>query len=617
MHFQALGLALTASLVLVAATSAPSPAFDLFQLAGRSDEHEHHSAVAPLLELNETEVGLYHQPTPPSYYTIDWEDPEQASARHPGLIITHAIFMSLAFFVCLPMGIALRSVKHSLHGVAVFAFYASFFLACAASSVYRKLTPDMYPNASHARHGYSVLVVALALTLVDTLGALHRIVTFARTAKHYTLLGFANALLGREDPDSKGSGAEYIGLIAEEPDSVEDVKGHGRHSYDDPDSHSSQAFNHGNTEQWANHVRSHSMLSDGTVFGPGSPNSDVTLHDTHFPLPRTSLLRRIGRAAFATTERALVFAGFGLFLTGIVIYTGGCRQNYLNVCLAHLIKGGIFWSYGLISFARFLGGGAELGWAWNRAPTSGYPTGEFVESFIIFLYGITNTWMERFGANPEDPYTTKQIQHIGIAIMFWFAGLVGMNPFYIAPELAEPHSTIGMALESKRIRRWLAALAVDTSESVAEPATYTSSFNPFPALVIGVTGAVMAAHFQTYLFQVQIHALWGNLLLAFAVLRCLTYFFLWVAPPRSTLPSRPPTEAVGSFFLACGGVSFMFSTEEVTIAAMRRGRDDIMMFAVSAVAITCLAFCWTICVVAFHGWLKTRTKPAVSYHSAA
>jgi hypothetical protein len=60
-----------------------------------------------------------------------------------------------------------------------------------------------------------------------------------------------------------------------------------------------------------------------------------------------------------------------------------------------------------------------------------------------------------------------------------------------------------MAIESKTIRKWLAALAVDTPETVAEPATYTASFNPFPALVIGVTGSVMAAHFQTYLFQVS------------------------------------------------------------------------------------------------------------------
>jgi hypothetical protein len=156
-----------------------------------------------------------------------------------------------------------------------------------------------------------------------------------------------------------------------------------------------------------------------------------------------------------------------------------------------------------------------------------------------------------------------------------------------------------MAMESKTIRKWLAALAVDTSENVSEPENYTSSFNPFPALVIGVTGSVMAAHSQVYLFQVctakslkqcfslflqpqvQIHALWGNLLLAFAVMRCLTYFFLWVAPPRSTLPSRPPTEALASFFLTCGGLSFIFSTEEVTIMAMRRGRDGMHMAVLS------------------------------------
>ncbi|KAJ7086752.1 hypothetical protein C8R44DRAFT_820961 [Mycena epipterygia] len=602
MRLQPLGLALASSLAVayVASAADASAGFSgsaelrQLQLSKRDGHGDHHHAVAPLLELNETEATLDHQPTPPSYYTIDWEDPEQASARHPGLVIVHSIFMSLAFFIFLPMGIALRSVKHSLHGVTVFAFYASCVLACAASSVYRKLTPDMYPNASHARHGYSVLVVALALSFIDTLGVIHRIVTFVRSAKHYTLKGFGKAVFGREDSDTKGP--EYIGLIGAELEleTIEDVKEH-RHSYDDPDPHD---FNHGNTEQWANHVRLNSTMSDGTLFGPASPHSDETLHDIHFA-PRISLLRRVGGAAFAATESALVIAGFGLFLTGIVIYTGGCRQSYINGCLAHLIKGGIFWSYGLVTFARFLGWCSELGWSWNRAPSSGYPTAEFVESFLIFLYGATNTWMERFGANPGDPYTTKQIQHIGIAVMFWFAGLVGM------------------AVESKTIRKWLAALAVDTSETVAEPVTYTSSFNPFPALVIGVTGSVMAAHFQTYLFQVQIHALWGNLLLAFAVLRCLTYFFLWVAPPQSTLPSRPPTEALGSFFLACGGISFMFSTEEVTIAAMRRGRDDIMMFAVAAVAITCLAFCWTVCVVAFQGWLKTRSKRAVSYHNTA
>ena len=69
-----------------------------------------------------------------------------------------------------------------------------------------------------------------------------------------------------------------------------------------------------------------------------------------------------------------------------------------------------------MTFARFLGSFAELGWAWNRAPNPGYLSAEFVESLVIFTYGATNTWMERFGANTGDPFTTKQIQHISIAV---------------------------------------------------------------------------------------------------------------------------------------------------------------------------------------------------------
>jgi len=75
--------------------------------------------------------------------------------------------------------------------------------------------------------------------------------------------------------------------------------------------------------------------------------------------------------------------------------------------------------------------------------------------------------------------------------------------------------------------------------------------------------------------QVQIHALWGFCLAGFAVLRCLTYFFVWLSPPRSILPSRPPSEALASFLLACGGLIFIFSDEEMTFAAMRRGYDGI------------------------------------------
>ncbi|PPQ77379.1 hypothetical protein CVT25_010960 [Psilocybe cyanescens] len=600
------------------------------------DGHEHqHAHGVPLLELNETQVIMYHAPTPPSYYTLDFED-EGYQKRHKGLMIFHGIFMCLAFFVSLPVGIALRSVNHAAHSLATFSFYVFCVLGCAASGLYRKLTPNMYEGpgtalgAVHGSQGYYLILVAISLSTLDIIAAIQRFIAFLKSPDK-SLKTFWRHVVRKEEIDF-GASPEYVGLIADEPEDFTTPKTF-RHSVEMHDVELND-IDRSHTEQWADavhrHQKNYSMASEATVFGTHSPgHSQDTLHDSKSrpkSLSRFERLQSIGRIAFATVERTLVAGGFAQLLLGIVTYSaGGCRENYLNGCLAHLIKGGIFWCYGLLTFARFLGSYADRGWAWNRSPSGDSYTAEFLESFVIFLYGATNTWMERFGANPGDPFTTKQIQHISIAVMFCFAGLVGMG------------------IESKRIRKWLASSAFSLSshsdvlqEAVVEPLSYIGSFNPFPALVIGVTGAAMAAHAQTYLFQasecpdslcrnlivveiqqVQIHSLWGNLLMAFSVLRCLTYFFLWLGPPQSILPSRPPTEALGSFFLACGGLVFMFSTEEVTIAAMRRGRDDVMMFLNLAVALTCLAFCWTLFVVGFKGWIKSQTQPSVTYRHAA
>lgn len=619
------------------------------------DPHEHahgNHHAQPLLELNETDVLLFHAPTPESYWTIDMDNVDPTQKRYPAFMALHILFMSLAFFGALPIGIALRSVKHSWHGVSVIFFYAFVAIGLASSWIYKKLTPNMYEGQKHSIQGYLILFFANLLSAVDLIALVGRLVSYIKSARSgQDAFSIKSAwrivVLGREDDVhlSAAHASEYTNLVAADPEEYDAAELKAREIEGDFDAErdvtqpihmrraqfvqpidtiaSHHHDRHEETVQWANNVNHRdssdgsddvhygtpqSAASDRTLFGPRSPrgsvHSDETLHETVWThvAKKTSLLKRVGHGAFATAERALVFAGFMQVLTGIVVYTGGCRGSYINGCLAHLIKGGIFWCYGLVTFARFLGSFSELGWAWNRAPAKQYPSAEFVECFVIFLYGASNTWMERFGAAPGSPFTTKQMQHISIAVMFWFAGLIGMG------------------IESKRIRRWLAASATAAvtpasaspstksrhEEAIAEPPSYRASFNPFPALCIGITGAAMSAHFQTYLFQVQIHALWGFLLTGFAVLRCLTYFFLWVSPPRSILPSRPPTEALAAFFLACGGLVFMFSTEELTFAAMRRGHDDMMMALNVAVALTCLACCWCLGVVAFRGWLKSR-----------
>jgi hypothetical protein len=81
------------------------------------DEHGHshgHGHVAPLVELNETQLLLYHAPTPPSYWSIDIDDPDPGNARHPSLILFHSLCMILAFFGALPAGSSTRPIVASV-----------------------------------------------------------------------------------------------------------------------------------------------------------------------------------------------------------------------------------------------------------------------------------------------------------------------------------------------------------------------------------------------------------------------------------------------------------------------------------------------------------------------
>lgn len=75
---------------------------------------------------------------------------------------------------------------------------------------------------------------------------------------------------------------------------------------------------------------------------------------------------------------------------------------------------------------------ADLGWAWNIKPgtsnprswRSSLPTAEFTESFVIWLYGVTNVFMEHLAAW-GGAWTAQDLEHVSISIMFFGGGLVG------------------------------------------------------------------------------------------------------------------------------------------------------------------------------------------------
>jgi hypothetical protein len=300
---------------------------------------------------------------------------------------------------------------------------------------------NRYEGNVHGTHGYLVLLLAATLSALDAIALGSRLIGFFRAIKSgHHKFGFSSlwntAILGK-DASPLGSNAEYTTLVVEvDEDGYEEAElkgvatdsGQLRSSRQPQGSHSPPKAVSFDEEYNAQAIEwpPETPTSDRTAVSgryhtrQHSVHSDDTLHDIVSQMnEQKPWYKKAGSAVFAALERFLVLAGLMQLLTGIVVYTGGCRGDHVNICLAHLVKGGIFWCYGLITFARFLGSFSELGWAWNRIPVThrkNVPTAEFIESSVIFLYGISNTWMERFGVEAGDPYTTRQIQHISIAV---------------------------------------------------------------------------------------------------------------------------------------------------------------------------------------------------------
>lgn len=73
----------------------------------------------------------------------------------------------------------------------------------------------------------------------------------------------------------------------------------------------------------------------------------------------------------------------------------------------------------------------------------------------------------------------------------------------------------------------------------------------------------MAGHKQASMVSTMIHKQWGNLLAAASIARLITYMIMYLKPPTSTSPSRPPTELLAAFCFISGGILFMASVRSI------------------------------------------------------
>jgi hypothetical protein len=129
-----------------------------------------------------------------------------------------------------------------------------------------------------------------------------------------------------------------------------------------------------------------------------------------------------------------------------------------------------------------------------------------------------------------------------------------------------------MLIESRRMRELLNTTVTEQALSQPDhtysneeraalqpPKQYEFSINPVPALVILLLGVMMGSHTQQSMLSSMVHKQWGNLLTGASFARGLTYVLVYLRPPRSVLPSRPPTELLTAFGLMAGGIMFMVS----------------------------------------------------------
>lgn len=138
-----------------------------------------------------------------------------------------------------------------------------------------------------------------------------------------------------------------------------------------------------------------------------------------------------------------------------------------------------------------------------------------------------------------------------------------------------------------------------------EPRQYRFSMNPMPGLIILLLGKMMSSHHQDSMLSTMVHSQWGTMFMGFALCRALTYITLYIRPPVSYLPSRPPTEVITAFCLIAGGITFMISNKD-TVAALESYKLDAMFVFTVTMGLVALLMAWTVVVVALKGWATRR-----------
>ncbi|KAL9071046.1 MAG: hypothetical protein Q9157_005600 [Trypethelium eluteriae] len=533
-----------------------------------------------------------------------------ALSDHASQMYTHIFLMVLAWVVILPVGRYRVKARDNEKDSLISPQPVGLFVG----TIYNSQTPDLYPNNSHHKAGWAITWIACVWVLMSVVNL------YIGGNKKRALIRppLSFGALAQQQPFRDSTSHEYRWSR----DSGQGTERNTASLIGSPRSMSQQSDTLHFSEM-RSPFRRVEFQDDIDVHDDDEGNADdekrsflrnnrvdkfLQLHVPKYAIGRTWLVLQ---GVFHAIERILLVLGFVGFTTGLVTYGGVFRGSDVFNGLAHFIKGGIFFWYGLLTLGRWMGCFADFGWAWNIKPTSqemvarwktALPSAEFIESFVIFLYGISNVWLEHLAAW-GDAWAPQDLEHISITIMFFGGGL------------------LGMLIESSKVRDFLNTNILSAQRGNAHehdlewdwPQTYRFPMNPLPGLIIMLLGIMMSSHHQESMVSTMIHSQWGSLFVGFALARAVTYIILFISPPTSYLASRPPSELVSSFCLVAGGLLFMASNR-ATVTALEQYDLDAMFIFTLTMGSSALLMAWCAIVVALKGWAyRKENRSLFSY----
>ncbi|KAJ5621702.1 hypothetical protein N7528_006485 [Penicillium herquei] len=525
-----------------------------------------------------------------------------AYGKHSSSIIGHIALMVIAWCFVLPAATMLSIARSRLALPSQFLFLILNALGLLLGIIYNNQTPDLYKNNAHHKIGWIitwVITAQVVLSLIFAYGGRGSSKTKSESYEHAAFLPVSTdedqhtfpsgPMHGYRWSRDSGQGTEP-GSSLHSPgspcDCPEDYGG-----FEKPEEPEDTLPAQSPSRGWFHNNIVSKFLSNRV---PGMVSSRVL---------------RVFNSIYNVIDRIILPFGFVAIVTGAVAYGGIMRGHEIFNGLAHFIKGGIFFWYGILTLGRYLGCWADLGWAWNKKPMTPIvkswkakvPSGEFVESLVIFVYGVSNVFLEHLSSWGKS-WSATDLEHVSISILFFGGGLVGM------------------LFESKRIREVLNNTVLRSpahgtrDEGWQIPKSQTVSLNPMPALVILLLGMMMGSHHQTSMTSTMVHKQWGNMLVGFALARGFTYVLLFLRPPTSYLPARPPTEIISAFCLMAGGLIFMLSTRNV-IESMEFYELDAMFTFTVGMGFTAFIMALEVLVVTLKAWaVKREQRSQPTFH---